>query len=364
MAKPNTPAAASPAESDDELNGIDFPSVDAANVSDDELEIVIAGEGETPAEPTEAEGIAAAEPAAAEEAAPVAGQTPAEPVDALDAELEETDKAYPEPIKKRIKREIRIRKRVEADFEQVKDAAIKVAQLAQDREAEATSLRNELQNLRRQHAEVLEVTFEKEIQITSSKLRKARDDGDYDAEMKAQSEIDQLRFKQNQVREARRSLGEPQAQPAAQPQGQAQPQAQPQPQGQQPAARPPAPQKAVQWVEANKSWFQNPKFAGHREFVVGVDRQLRREGYDQNTDEYYKELDRRVDEAFPTLRKAPAGAGSTSPVAPVLSGGSRSVGGKRSVTLTSADFDNMRMFGLDPTNKAHLQEYARNKEAA
>ena len=46
-----------------------------------------------------------------------------------------------------------------------------------------------------------------------------------------------------------------------------------------------------------------------------------------------------------------------------VGGGAQSAPGKRTVTLNKADLDNMRRFGLDPTNKAHLREYASNKAA-
>lgn len=319
----------------------------------DDLEVLIAGD-EAPAD----EEAPAPDTPPTDETPP-ADDTPSD--DPLDAELEAADKAYPEPIRKRIKREIRIRKRVEAEFEQVKEAAIQVAQLAQDRETELTQAREALKNLQRTHAEVLDVTFDKEIQIKSAVLRQARTDGDYDAEMKVQSELDTLRFQQNQVREAKRNMGAAPAKPAA---PKADTTATPAPAA--PAAKKsdPPPPGAVKWVEANKVWFNNPQFAGHKQFVLGVDAQMVKEGYDKMTDAYYTELDRRVDEAFPTLRKAAKSV--TSPVAPAAAGGgaARSSGGKRSITLTKTDLETMRVFGLDPSNKAHLQEYARNKVTA
>jgi len=326
-------------QNDDLQDDLGFPAEDTPA---DDLEVVIADEEETPADETPAD------------------DTPSD--DPLDAELEAADKAYPEPIKKRIKREIRIRKRVEAEFEQVKEAAIQVAQIAQERETEVATVREQLKALQRTHAEVLEVTFDKEIQIKSGALQKARADGDYDAEMKAQSELDTLRFQQNQVREARRNMG---TAPAKKADDTPTPPAAGTPAAAKPAANPPPP-KAVAWVDKNKTWFRQPKFSGHTQFVLGVDQQLVKEGYDKNSDSYYEELDRRVDEAFPTLRKAPVK--TVSPVAPAAAGGGAAAptkpAGKRSITLTKADLENMRTFGLDPSNKAHLQEYARNKVAA
>lgn len=344
---------------DENLEDLNLPAVDAGP---DDLEVVIADEEPAP------ESEPAAEPAApAAEAQPA--EEPAAAADVTDADLEESDKAYPEPIKKRIKREIRIRKRVEAEFEQVREAAIQVAQLAQSREQELNAANQALKNLQRQHAEVLEVTFDKEIQLKSAELRRARDSADQDAEFRLQGELDGLRFKQNQVKEARRNMGSAPEQPAA-----PQPAAQPAAAAPQPAAQPtaaknaPAP-GAVKWIDANKSWFLNPKFAGHASFVRGVDQQLAKEGYSPQSQDYYVELDRRIDEAFPTLRKAaPTTATTTSPVAAVPNGAAApraaAAGGKRSVTLTKVDLANMQRFGLDPNNKEHLMEYARNKRAA
>lgn len=341
---------------DDLQNDLDAPEKEI----DNDFEVVIAEDVESDvSEKTEEESTKTPVTEPAQEAetvevaeAPSGDETVTE--DQLDAELEATDKAYPEPIKKRIKREIRIRKRVEAEFEQVKEAAIQVAHLAQDRETELNVAKEQLKNLQRVHADVLAVTFDKDIQLKAAELRKARTDGDYDAEIKIQSDLDTLRFQQHQVREARRNLGEATtaptvSAPASVPTTEA-------------AKTPPPPQKAIQWVSANKSWFSQPKFAGHTLFARGVDAQLMKEGYDKNTDEYYKELDRRIDEAFPTLRKATNTI--TSPVAPTTSSiasSAKTTTGKRAITLTRADLENMRTFGLDPSNKDHLREYARNK---
>lgn len=277
-----------------------------------------------------------------------------------DIELEAADKAYPEPVQKRIKREIRIRKRVEGEFEQLRDAAVKVAELAQTREAESKQLQEQLVSLRRQHAEVLEHMFDGKIQLQMAELRRAREEGNFDNEAKIQSEIDQLRFNLNKVKDAKASLGQP-TQPAqlAQPPQNAQPAQPAQPQRKAP------PPGAIKWVEDNKAWYLNPKFSGHRAFVKGVEAELTREGYSDTSRDYYVELDRRIDEAFPTLRAKTPIAPSGGP-APVPKGGTGRppAGGKRQVVLTKADLQQMRTYGLDPSNKEHLREFIRNREAA
>jgi hypothetical protein len=114
-------------------------------------------------------------------------------------------------------------------------------------------------------------------------------------------------------------------------------------------------------LEKNQAWFANKKYAAHRAFVLQEDANLVEEGYDKHAPEYYKELDRRVDRAFPTLRKK--ATKSHSPVAPAASSPSRNTSSK-TITLKKADLQNMRTFGLDPNNKEHLREYARSKRAA
>jgi len=96
--------------------------------------------------------------------------------------------------------------------------------------------------------------------------------------------------------------------------------------------------------------------------VLGVDAQLVREGYDKHSPTYYAELNKRVDKAFPTLRKLSGTAGTAPPVAPVTGGGSKAVP-RGTVHLNKNDLSNMRKFGLDPTNKTHLREYALSKRS-
>lgn len=266
-----------------------------------------------------------------------------------DAELA----SMPAKFKKRLTREIRLREQIIQEREQIKTAAMQVAQIASQRENEVAQLRKANAALQRQFVETLDYAYERDIGAKSLDLRKAREEGDYDAELKAQSDLDTLRFQLQQVRQAKASMPDPET--TTDPQQQtSQQQAQPQQQVQQPT--PPAAQ-AIKWIERNKAWFTNPKFAGHRAFTLAEDARLVNEGYDKTSDEYYTELDRRIDDAFPALRKKSAPA--RSPVAPA---GSRvPATSSRVIKITKVDMQNMRKYGLDPTNKEHLREYARSK---
>lgn len=281
---------------------------------------------------------------------------PPEPPDSTvtDADLEAGDHAYPEPIKKRIKREIRIRKKVQEEYEQVRSAAVQAVQYAQAKDTELTASKEQVRSLQKQHADVLDLAFDKDIQLKRIALKSAREEGKSDDEMAILGDLNTLQFQQNQIREVKRTLSiAPPAQvqtPVQTPAQQEQPRAQPAP-------------LAVAWLQKNDTWFNNPEYVGHKHFVLGVDAQLVKEGYDKNSPQYYSELDKRVDKAFPSLRKPSVSAVSTPPVAPVGAGGAR-VTPKGTIRLGKDDLRNMRKFGLDPANKQHLKEYAMSKRTS
>ena len=350
---------------DDALNegaeDLGFPNEETG---DTDFEVVVDEQAEDGAEEGAAAEEGTAEEGAAAPEAAAEGEQAAEGAEAAEGEadfveLETAPPAFRKAVKARWEREKRLRAQIIGERDQIRDAAVQVANIAKQREQELTTVKTQMLELQRQHAEVLEVTFDKEIALKSREMRAARDNNEYDTEQKLQGELETLRFQQNQIKEARRNIP---ATPAASATPTTAAPAASEPAGAQPApAKKPLTPAAAKWVANNKVWLESPKFAGHREFVVGVDRQLQREGYLPTTDEFFKELDRRVDEAFPTLRKKPA----TPPRPPVaaVGGGAQSAPGKRTVTLNKADLENMRKFGLDPTNKAHLREYASNKAA-
>lgn len=325
-------------------------------VADDDLEVVVdeSDEGDTDEAASEDNQEGTDEPEASAEEDPAEESAP----EATETEEDEELASMPAKFKKRLTREIRLREQIIAEREQIKTAAIQVAQLAKQREDEVVTLKKQNVALQRQFAETLDYAYERDISMKAQELRRAREDGDYDAEIKIQSELDTLRFQHNQVRQAKTTLPDPEAVVAPAPQVAA-PQQQA-PQQPQPQRQPPAP-LAVKWIDNNKSWFRNPKFEEHQAAVLRIDAKLKAEGYDPNSKDYYEELDTRVDALFPGLRKKVKPKGS--PVAPAGNAPASNTS-KKTITITKADLNNMRAFGLDPTNKEHLREYARNKRAA
>ena len=130
----------------------------------------------------------------------------------------------------------------------------------------------------------------------------------------------------------------------------------------------------VRWMDRNK-WFMDKRFEEQREMIKAIDAKMVKDGYRANSEAYYIELDRRIHRNMPGLRSAIRKAGfGPRTAAPAqrsgLPGGgtgalpaTRLVNGRRQITLTKADRDNMERFGMDPNNKKHCIEYASNKVA-
>jgi hypothetical protein len=115
----------------------------------------------------------------------------------------------------------------------------------------------------------------------------------------------------------------------------------------QPTARPAPDQRAKDWAARNDAWFQKDK--AMTAFAFGVHEELVSKGVDPRTDSelYYKKLDEEVKSRFPEkFESAPATRTHrvTSPVAPA----SRTVNGRRKVTLTSTEVSLARRLGVTP----------------
>ena len=134
---------------------------------------------------------------------------------------------------------------------------------------------------------------------------------------------------------------------------------------QQHEARKKAPAQRGQPVPANAladKWkLDNPWFAkkgARRTYAVVIDKELTDEGLDQQTPEYFTELNRRMRSEFPDLRpKSPRRQQPrrASPVAPVSNAPSR---GKGKVIIGAAERARMETFNLDPTSPTDLAAFA------
>ena len=316
---------------DADLNGDD--TVDAGAAAADDLEVVVVDDTDTGDD-------------AGKDADEIDAQNYAvghREEDADEDGLEAGDRKLPESVQARIKREIKVRKR-----------AVEAAQ--QEARAEATqrqAAENRMLNLELTTARMADKTLKADIKEARARLIAAKEAGETEKEVEAQEELNTLQIRAREVEGLQADLEakveRAKTAPAA---------------GAAPKLRP----ITQQWMERNK-WFGNEKYGVATGAVKTISAQLEREGISPDDARHYTELDRRLHQELPNLRsrlraEAPRKADRPGPgtiVAPARQAPARGTSPNK-VTLTRADLTNMRSFGMDPNNKAHLQQYARSKQ--
>ena len=133
----------------------------------------------------------------------------------------------------------------------------------------------------------------------------------------------------------------------------------------QPAPAPARHPNVEAWLSKNE-WFEDPDYEREARRVRAIDAQVYADGYRVEDADYFDEIERRAVAAGIKIpgRKAAAPTGEKpgrqngSPVAP---GRVESPTGRNSVVLSRDDIIMLKQMRLDPENKQHLQEFARNK---
>lgn len=198
-------------------------------------------------------------------------------------ELEE----YSEKVKKRIDKLTARLRETERREQAALEYARSVQQKAQDLEQHA---------YRSDNARLDEAKSRIETQTVALKqiIRKAREEGDYETEMEAQERLTEILFEQRSLQElASRRASQIEQQQYVQ-------QQQPQPAAAAPQ-RPVYDPKAEAWAEENE-WYGKDVAMTHA--AQGIHKQLVLvEKFDPNSDEYYDELNKRIQDAFPTKFK-------------------------------------------------------------
>lgn len=131
------------------------------------------------------------------------------------------------------------------------------------------------------------------------------------------------------------------------------------------------------FLSGHDDWYKRPGFERQTRILNRLDKEVFADGYDPKDPDYFVELNRRLREKHPEVfddskpdegdgrdRGRAQGRRNTSPVA----GADSDVDGRGAprqnsnrVRLTSADFANMRAFGLNTEDPEVLKEYARSK---
>jgi len=211
---------------------------------------------------------------------------------------------------------------------------------------EADSLKGRLKTLDQGYVTEYSQRVDSELQAAEASLRQAMNSGDTDATIEAQKKLSELSVAKERVRLAKaqqpeEEKGEEVAQQTQQPapvQPQ-QPQQQPDP-------------KAEDWAK-NNEWFGQDEAMTYAAF--GIHKKLiEEEGFDPRTDEYYTELDKRMETEFPH-KLGTNGNGSRRPAQNVASvtRTAKGTGRKRRVKLSSSQVAMANKLGVP------LEEYAK-----
>ena len=175
-------------------------------------------------------------------------------------------------------------------------------------------------------------------------MQRAMEVGDTKAAVEAQRQLTELAIQNDRAQQAKVQQEKYQQQLAAQQQAQLN---QPMPQ-QQPQPKRPDP-KAEQWAVKNE-WFGQDEAMTYAAF--GIHKKLvEEEGFDPQSDDYYNELDRRVEEEFPHKFEKQ----NRRPAQTVASASRQTTGrsGKRQVRLTPSQIAIAKKLGVP------LEEYAK-----
>jgi len=225
---------------------------------------------------------------------------------------------------------------------------------------ELAALQKRLQETETKNAEVFKKNYDVTERQLTEKAEMARqaylrayDDGDKEAMLAAQEAMFDAKQNINLVRQGRQDVEKYSTELVKQAEAyNNQVQAQ---QQQQPAYDP----KAVEWAEQN-TWFGQDQVATAA--ALAIDANLKNEGYDPSSDDFYKEVDRRLRQELPNKFEA---APASSPKEQVVGGQSRkspdSAGGKkgnRKVKLTRDDIELAKKWNIP------LERYAKEKAKA
>lgn len=272
------------------------------------------------------------------------------PAQAPDKNATEHEEYYSTKVKKRLdKMTARLR-----EAERREQAAIEYARQVQ---ANMQVVQQRAQSLDQNYLTEFKSRVDSQLAIAEANLQDAVERGDGKAVVEAQKLMSQLVLQQeraNQIAAQRQTPAQQEVptyqfqQSLAQQNGYQQTAVQPQA-FQAPAQFDP---KAESWAEKNE-WFGSDEVMTNGAFAIHG--QLKREGFDLSSDEYYDELDRRIRKEFPhKFRKPQVNTDVDAPgVAPATRGSTVSQNGRRSIKLTPSEVAIARKLGVP------LEEYAK-----
>ena len=257
-----------------------------------------------------------------------------EKVEVLEADSDDQFKKAEDATQKRINR---LTKKMR-EAERQREEALTYAKNVQ---AESDQLKQRMESLDNNYVNEFSSRVTSQMEQAEAELSRAIEIGDSAATVQAQRKLTNLAIQADRAEQAKAQQEQQKAQ------AEAVPQQTPQPAPQQVPRRPDA--KAEQWALRN-TWFGDDEAMTYAAF--GIHKKLvEEEGFDPTTDEYYTELDRRIDDKFNT------GAKTTSKrPAQTVAGATRNTSGRsgKKVRLTPSQVAIAKKLGVP------LEEYAKH----
>ena len=211
-------------------------------------------------------------------------------------------------------------------------------------QGEAEELRKRMDALDNNYVQEYSSRVETQVATAEQELARAIDLGDTNGVIEAQRKLTSLALENDRAKQAKmqqdrmRQQAEQQVQMAA-----AQPQQRPQP-------KRPDPQ-AEQWASRN-SWFGQDEAMTYAAF--GIHKKLvEEEGFDPTSNDYYTELDRRMEDEFPHKLKSNGGSKRPAQTVASVSRGSSGRSSGKKVRLTPSQVAIAKKLGVP------IEEYAK-----
>ena len=225
------------------------------------------------------------------------------------------------------------------------------------KDEELSALRERTSKAEKLALDLLVDKVESDIAAIKAGIIAAKEEGDTAGEVEASTKLQELLIKKREIERSNDAITKTAAKPATTTtaNGDKKPVSQQTPQ-------------LKRWVERNR-WFTNPEFSDEEGFARSIDAGIMKDPAFSNqagSSAYFAELDRRLHEKMPHLRSKIRKVFGTKPAqrtAPVGRGTtqnrSSSNNNPKKVTLTAADIENARSFGI--TSQEDLRAYAANK---
>ena len=223
------------------------------------------------------------------------------------------------------------------EAERQKEAALEFAKGGQ---TELEKLKEKVSKLEPGYVNAMEGKLKTGLEAAKAQLLRAREAGDIDAEVNAQKEIARIGVEESKVNTLKNRYQQ-QAKETVAPRTL-----------DQAIQTPPSDPKAEAWAEKNE-WFGKDNAMTYTAFDLH-DKLTKQEGFDPHSDDYYKEIDRRMRLDFPHKFDKQEVSDQTAKPTQTVASATRSVKpGRQTVRLTSSQVAIAKKLGVP------LEEYAK-----